>query len=161
MSVITYPCPIGSICHNMALFPYPIRRLIVRSHKVSKPWDVCLELSDCFEIWQAHRQYSCRGGCQISKQYEYFNPRSRAFETLRDFPIRLLVGYWNRARVTGCAPYINRFASWLLVAVVCALYICSCWNLNASANGYTQFSLVQKVQHIVLLMFWNACDTDR
>ena len=32
------------------LFQYPIRRLIVRSRRVAKPPDLCLELSDRFDI---------------------------------------------------------------------------------------------------------------
>ena len=64
-----------------ALFQYPIIRLIVRSRKVSQPRDMYLELSDCSEIWQAPRQHCCRCAWQISKQYEYYNPRSRVFET--------------------------------------------------------------------------------
>ena len=34
-----------------AFFHYPKRRLIVRSHKVSKPWHLYLELYNCSEIW--------------------------------------------------------------------------------------------------------------
>ena len=34
----------------------PIRRFMVRSHEVSKPWYLYLELSDRSEIWQAPRQ---------------------------------------------------------------------------------------------------------
>ena len=50
-----------------APFQYPIRRLIVRSRKVSKPRDFYLELSDRSEIWQAPRQQCCRGACQKSE----------------------------------------------------------------------------------------------
>ena len=39
-----------------APFQYPIRRLIVRSRKVSKR-DLYLELSKCSDIWQAHRRH--------------------------------------------------------------------------------------------------------
>ena len=63
-----------------ARFQYPIRRLIVRSHKVSKPRDLYLELYDRSEIRQAPWQHCCRGDCQISKRYEHFHTRSRAFE---------------------------------------------------------------------------------
>ena len=37
---------------NWGMFWYLLRCLIIRSHKVSKPWDLCLELSNCSEIWQ-------------------------------------------------------------------------------------------------------------
>ena len=47
-------------------FQYPIRRLIVRSHEVSKPRDWWFELSLRFQIWQAHRQQCHRGACQFS-----------------------------------------------------------------------------------------------
>ena len=84
-----------------APFQYPIRRLIVRSHKVSKPRYLYLELSDRSAIWQAPRQHCCRGACQISKRYEHFKTRSRALETLRDLTLRRLslIGYWNGAQV--------------------------------------------------------------
>ena len=91
----------SAIIGNMATrapFQYPIRRLIVRSRKVSKPRDLYLELSDRSEIWQAPRQQCCRGACQISKRHEHFNTRSRAFETLRDLTIRRLIGYRNGAQ---------------------------------------------------------------
>ena len=44
---------------SWAPFQYPIRRLAVRSRKVSKPRDLYLELSDRSEIWQAPRQQGC------------------------------------------------------------------------------------------------------
>ena len=37
---------------------YPKRRLSVWFRKVSKPRDLYLELSDRYEIWQAHRQHT-------------------------------------------------------------------------------------------------------
>ena len=85
----------GQSSDSWAPFQYPIRRLIVRPRKVSKPRDLYLELSDRSEIWQAPRQHCCRGACQISKRYEHFKTRSPAFETLRDFTIWRLIGYWN------------------------------------------------------------------
>ena len=81
-----------------ALFQYPIRHLMTRSHKVSKQWDFYLELSSRSEIWQTPRQHCCRCVCQISKRYEHFNPRPSAFETLRDLTIRRLIWYWNGPR---------------------------------------------------------------
>ena len=70
-----------------ATFQYPIRRLTVRSHKVSKPRDLYLELSDRSEICQAPRQQGCRSACQISKRYAIIwttnLPASRLHEILR------------------------------------------------------------------------------
>ena len=40
-------------------------------HKISytlEPWDLGLELSDRFNVWQVSQQYSCYGGYQILKQ---------------------------------------------------------------------------------------------
>ena len=81
-------------------FQYPIRRLVVRSRKVSKPRDLYLELYDRSEIWQAPRQRCCRRACQISKRCDNLNYRSRGIENSRDPTIRRLIGYWNRAPVT-------------------------------------------------------------
>ena len=79
---------------------YPKRRLSVRSRKVSKPRDLCLELSYRSEIWQALRQQCCRCACQISKRYKNVKYQSRGFETLRDLTKRRLFGYWDRALVS-------------------------------------------------------------
>ena len=43
---------------------------------------------------QEPRQHCYRGACQISKLYEHFNTRSRAFEALRDLTIKRLIRYW-------------------------------------------------------------------
>ena len=43
-----------------ALFQHPIKRLIIRSREVSKPQDLCLELSDRSDIGQAPRH-----GCNM------------------------------------------------------------------------------------------------
>ena len=80
-----------------ATFQYPIRRLTVRSHKVSKPQDLYLELSDRSEICQALRQQGCRSACQISKRCDNLNYQSPGFETSRDLTIWRLIGYWNGA----------------------------------------------------------------
>ena len=58
--------------------------------EVSKPRDWYLQLCDRSEVW-------CRYACQISKRYEHFKIRSRAFETLRDLTIRRLTWFWNGA----------------------------------------------------------------
>ena len=81
-----------------ALFHYPIRRLIVRSHKVSKPRDLHLELYDRPEIWQAPRQQCCWCACQISKRCDNLSYQSRSFEASWDLTIRRLIGYWNGPR---------------------------------------------------------------
>ena len=83
-----------------ALFHYPQRRLIVRSHKVSKSRDSYLNLSDRSDIWQAHRQHCCRGVRLISKRSDDLNYQSGGFETLRDLTIRRLIRYWNRAQIS-------------------------------------------------------------
>ena len=88
---------VQSVQRIWTLFQYSIRRLIVRSRKVSKPRDLYLELSDRSEIWQAPRQHCCRCACQISKRCDNLNYQSRGFETSRDLTIRRLIGYWNGA----------------------------------------------------------------
>ena len=80
-----------------ALFQYQIRRLTIRSRKISKPSHLYLELFDRFEIWQAPRQHCCRCACQITKRYDTSNYQSRWLETSRDLIIRRLIGYWNGA----------------------------------------------------------------
>ena len=69
--------PVTSL-ETRAPFQYPIRRLIVRSRKVSKPRDSYLELSDRSEIWQTLRQHCCRLACQISKWCDNLNYNRRA-----------------------------------------------------------------------------------
>ena len=76
---------------------YPKRRLFVRSHKVSKPRDLYLELSDRSEIWQALRQHGCRCACQISKRCDNLKYQSRGFETSRYLTKRRHFGYWDGA----------------------------------------------------------------
>ena len=62
------PAESGSLMlSNLAPIKYhPIKRLILRSREVSKPWDWQFVLSHRFGIWQAPRQHCCRGACQIS-----------------------------------------------------------------------------------------------
>ena len=86
-------------CECWTPFQYPIRRLTVRSRKVSKSRDLYLELSDRCEIWQAPRQQGCRSACQISKRCDNLNYQSRGLDTSRDLTIRRLIGYWNGALV--------------------------------------------------------------
>ena len=79
--------------NTRALFQYPIRCLIVRSHKVLKTRDLYSELSDYSEIWQC-----CQHACQISKQYDNLNCQSHGFETSRNLTIRRLIRYQNGAQ---------------------------------------------------------------
>ena len=74
---------------------YPIRRLSVRSRKVSKPRDLYLELSDRSEIWQALRQHDCRCACQISKRCNNLKYQSLDFEISRDLTKRRIFVYWD------------------------------------------------------------------
>ena len=46
---------------------YPIKRLIVRSRKDSKPRDWWLKSLHRFEISQTHQQHCCRSACQSSE----------------------------------------------------------------------------------------------
>ena len=61
---------------------YPIRRLIVRSHKVSRP----RELSDCPEI-DRHIGSCWQGASQISKRCDNLNYQPHGFESSRDLTI--------------------------------------------------------------------------
>ena len=119
-----------------APFQYPIRRLTVRSRKVSKPPDLYLELSDRSVIWQAPRQQGCRSACQISKRCDNLNYQSRGFETSRDLTIRRLIGYWNGAlifhQLYGCLDIIVTAGYWIAVQ---SYDICvSLWNTVARDN---------------------------
>ena len=92
------------------LFQYPMRRLIIKSRKVSKPRDLYFKLCDRSEIWQAPGQQCCRGAYHISKRFDNLNYQSHGFETSRDVTIRCFIGYWNVAQVHGrslggCLPY--------------------------------------------------------
>ena len=73
-----------------APFQYPIRRLTVRSHKVSKARDLYCPIA-----------LGCRSACQISKRCDNLNYQSRGFETSRDLTIRRLIGYWSGALVVS------------------------------------------------------------
>ena len=95
--------------HSWTQFQYLLRHLIIRSRKVSKLWNLYLELPYCSEIWQAHQQHCCRWACQISKWCDNQNHQSRSFETSQDLTIKRLIGYWNRALdVWGCWYIITK-----------------------------------------------------
>ena len=89
------------IYNTRALFQYPIWHLIVRFREISKPRDLCLELSDHSKIWQAPWQHCCREARQISKWCNHSIYQSRSFETQRDLTIKRLIGYWNGAQDWG------------------------------------------------------------
>ena len=78
-------------------FQYPMRRLIVRSRKISKSRYLHLKLYDRCEIWQAARQQCCRCAVQISKRCDNLNYQCQGLETSRDLTIGRLIWYWNRA----------------------------------------------------------------
>ena len=61
------------------------------SREVSKPRDLCLELSHPSEIWRASRQQCCPLGYHISKQYGIFNHKSRGSGTWYDPTKRRLI----------------------------------------------------------------------
>ena len=121
-NVITITC-----LDTWTLFQYSIRRLIVRSRKVSKPRDLYLELSDRSEIWQAPRQHCCRCAYQISERCDNLNYQSRGFETSRDLTVRRLIGYWNGALPpaqvwwTGTGDYVPEI---LLDIISCPCLLC-------------------------------------
>ena len=71
----------GPVTRNM--FPFDDVIMSVRPG-VKCPWRLNFDMQ------------CCRESCQISKPLE--NYWSRAFETLRDFPIRRLMGYWIGAQ---------------------------------------------------------------
>ena len=86
---------------------YTKRRPFVRSRTVSKPWDLCLELSDRSEVWQAFRQHGWRCACQISKRYDNLKYQSGGFETSRDCTKRRLFGYWDGALMVNLSKYVG------------------------------------------------------
>ena len=69
----------------MALFQYPIRRLIVKPHKVSKARDSYLELYDRSEIWQSHRQHCWRCLSNFKAMRWFKLPISRLRDLTRSY----------------------------------------------------------------------------
>ena len=115
-----------------ALFQYLIRCLIVRSFKVSKPWDLYLERSDRSEIWQAHRRCS------------NLNYQSHGFETSRDHKILHLIGYWNGPCMhcpgfpdleNSCTPLLFMCEHSSLLVAQLTLTINSALQCNTILNG--------------------------
>ena len=78
-----------------AQLQYTIRRLIVRSRKVSKPHDLYLELADRSKIWQA---------VPLKFECDNSNYQSRSLKTSQDLKIRRLsdieTGPWSPACMT-------------------------------------------------------------
>ena len=75
----------SKLCDNQARFN--IRYSVLSSDLVSHR----------FEIWQASRQQLFRGACQIPKRSNKSEYTFRCIETLREFTIRRIREYWNRA----------------------------------------------------------------
>ena len=67
------------------------------SREVSKPRDWYLKLLCRFGIWQVHQLQYHGSARPIWKRSANSKIKSRGFESLRDFTIRRLIGYWNRA----------------------------------------------------------------
>ena len=93
-----------------APFQYPIRRLIGRSRKVSKPQDLYFELSDQSEIWQAPWQHCCQCACKVLKQCDNINCQSRGFETSRD-----LIEYWNETLIYWFTDFHETMQIWTII----------------------------------------------
>ena len=66
-------------------------RLFVRSCIVLAWWDLDLEFSDWFAIWQASQQHNCWAGCQISKWYVDIYIQSHGIKPSQDLVIRHFV----------------------------------------------------------------------
>ena len=73
------------------------------------------------KFWQALRQHCCWGACQFSGRSKNSKYKSLIFETLRDFTIKRLIEYWNRAQggVTSSFLFIPSFSKlskhWLVI----------------------------------------------
>ena len=85
-----YSLKMASIVATWA-FQYPIRCLIVRSHKVLKLWDLYLKLYDSSEIGQAQWQQCWWCACQIRERCNDLIYQFRGFETSQDLMIRCLI----------------------------------------------------------------------
>ena len=99
-------------CGTWAPSHHLIRRLIVKSRKDLKPWDLYLELYHRPQTWQVPRQKCCRCACQISKWCDKSNYQSRGFETSVDITIRLLIVYWNGTQAVVAINY--NMTVWIL-----------------------------------------------
>ena len=70
------------------LFQYPVRHIIIRSHEVSKLWDMPFKWLYHFKIGQVPWQQYCRSSCQISKPLDNCKYKSHSFENVQDHMIR-------------------------------------------------------------------------
>ena len=75
------------MCHTSVLFQYYVSRLVVGSCKVSNPRDLCLKLSDRYEISQAPRQHLNGKITSIASPFEYSRPCAL------NFKIRMFIEY--------------------------------------------------------------------
>ena len=73
-------------------------------------------------LWLVHRQYCCRGACQISEQSYNSKHIFRNFETLRDLTIRRNLGYWN---VAHAFVVVLDHTSWFSFSACCWSEDCS------------------------------------
>ena len=102
-----------------APFQYAKRRLIARSREVSKPRDLCLELSDRYEIWQAPPAALLPMCCQISKRYEHFkHPISRPRDVTRSHDKRF-IGYWNGTLIVSKISLTQKHMSLGIGSLMC------------------------------------------
>ena len=68
-------------------FQYPIRHLIVRSHKALKLWDLFWKLYNSSEIRQAQLQQCWQCACQIRERCDDLIYQFRGFQTSQDLMI--------------------------------------------------------------------------
>ena len=102
----------GQIIYRFCIgeFQYPTIRLIIRSHKVSKPRDLHLELYDRSEIWQPPRQQCCGCASQIPKRYDNL---SRSQEFTR---------FYGKTSNGMLKRDTGGFLSWILSAPDCPVF---------------------------------------
>ena len=101
--------PAVKVCHRLIHVPS------LRYRKVSKIEVSIFRISHSLQNLTGTSQHCCRRACQISKRYEHFNPRSRAFKTLRDLVVLGLSLVYNTwppnglvlPRTSRSSPYIR------------------------------------------------------
>ena len=108
--------------------------LILRSHKVSKQWD--LELFNPSEIWQPPRQQGCRFACQFSKECNNLYWQFQSFKASCDFTIQHHIGYWNGPLVTGSSRVSYPPEACVLTRVSDKELIRSDWPIPFSNNSF-------------------------
>ena len=70
------------------------RRLITRSHEISKRRYLCLKLPDCFEIWQASRQKYCPAICHISQPIRDLTTLWKGFLDIKTSTWAMTTVFW-------------------------------------------------------------------